>query len=423
MAEFSVSLSALAMTMPPTDAPGAQVPAPPPYHKAVVHYLKAEEHDLWNWFSSSKARAEQADAIRLELLKTTYRIEPDTQPRLHAAAADARARYDLSVPVTFYQAQTGNGMNASLAYLPGEVHIVLCGPVLNALNDGELRALLGHEMAHFLLYDRFEGEYFAATELLAALTNDTAAAPVHLETARLFDLYTEVFADRGALAVTGDPTAAITTLIKLETGLSAVSAESYLRQAEEIFSKSRPHADQLTHPESYIRAHALQLWAERGANAGPEIERMIEGPLALDRLDLLKQQRVAETTRRLLSLFLAPGWLQSEPVLAHARLFFGDFAAGQGQPEVTELADEIRNSDAALRDYYCYVLLDFVAVDRELADTALAAALVLARRLDLADRLVEIAPRELNIGKKLFAKIEREAEVVAARAAEVTVKT
>src|SRR5258708_1202599 len=137
--------------MPPTDASSPRVPLPLSYHKAIVTYLKTEEPDLWKWFGSGKARTEQADTIRLDLLKSTYRIEAGTQPRLDGGGEEVLARYDLNVPVTFYQAQTGNGMNASLAYLPGEPHIVLSGPVLTALADVELRAVLGHELAHFLL--------------------------------------------------------------------------------------------------------------------------------------------------------------------------------------------------------------------------------------------------------------------------------
>ena len=52
----------------------------------------------------------------------------------------------------------------------------------------------------------------------------------------------------------------------METGLSEVSAESYLRQADEIFSAGRTQANQLTHPEPYIRARALKS----GPTAAPK---------------------------------------------------------------------------------------------------------------------------------------------------------
>ena len=62
-------------------------------------------------------------------------------------------------------------------------------------------------------------------------------------------------------------------LIETGTGLSEVSAESYLRQADEISTKSRIPADDLSHPEPYIRARALRLWAEQGEAAEPKCSR------------------------------------------------------------------------------------------------------------------------------------------------------
>ena len=137
---------------------------------------------------------------------------------------------------------------------------------------------------------------------------------------------------------------------------------------------------------------------------------------ALDHLDLLGQQRVAGTTRRLLKLFLAPAWSQTEPMLAHARLFFSDFAA-DGNSEESCLVNELKVMDSSLRDYYCYVLLDFVAVDRDLVDTSLASALVLSKRLGFVERFTELAQKELGISKRQFGKIERDAEGIVARAA------
>jgi hypothetical protein len=68
-----------------------------------------------------------------------------------------------------------------------------------------------------------------------------------------------------------------------------------------------------------------------------------------------------------------------------------------------------------LRDYLCYLLLDFTTVDRELGDVALSAAIVLARRLGIDKRFAELAQKELALGKKAFAKIDKDAEAILAR--------
>jgi hypothetical protein len=210
------------------------------------------------------------------------------------------------------------------------------------------------------------------------------------------------------------PTRSVSTLVKVRTGLAEVSAESYLRQAEEIMTRSREASSQLTHPEPYIRARALQLWAGDEAAAHDEIARMIEGPPALDALDLLGRKKVEQTTRRLIGRLLAPEWLQTDALLAHARLFFEDFLPGEDS--ATEpfaeagLAAELEIADEGLRDYFCYALLDFAAAERSLEELPLSAVLVLARALGVGPRFSEIAAKELGLGKKQFAKIASNAE-------------
>ncbi len=400
---------------------GLNRPSPLPYQKELVRYLQTEEAGLWKWYSSMRQREEHAAAVRLDLLKSSYRLERTSQPKLYGMADEILGAFGLGAPVTIYQAQTGAGLNAALAYLPGEAHVVLTGSLWTVLADAEVCAVLAHELAHFLLYEEWEGDFFVAQELLHGLSHEQGVAPSHLESARLYRLYGEVFADRGSYLVTGDAAVAMAALIKLQTGLSEVSVESYLRQAEEIFAKSKVQARHGTHPELYIRVRALQLYADQREDALPEIEPMIEGPLALDRLDLLGQKKVANYTRCLLDCLLAPAWMRSETVMAHARLFFANYAPPTTAVNDKELLDKIGSAEQSLRDYFCYVLLDFVTVDREQEDAALAAAIVLSRRLGLGPRFLEIAAKELGLNKKQLAKVEREAEQVLAATREATI--
>src|SRR5438876_1183327 len=124
----------------PASTPHAASLDPLPYHVKMREHLKWEEPELWNWFSSNKVRAEHAEAVRLDLLKSTYRVEPATQPQLYELAKEVSSKLELDVPVMFYQGQSGGGLNAALAFLPSEAHIMLIGPVLNALSAAELQA-------------------------------------------------------------------------------------------------------------------------------------------------------------------------------------------------------------------------------------------------------------------------------------------
>ncbi len=392
------------------DAP----PMPTDYHRAIVAQLQADEPELVRWFTSSRQRADQAEAVRLDLLKSTYRLERDAQPKLYAIVDALREQLQIKATITLYQAQTGAGLNASLAFLPGEAHVVLAGPMAEVLAENELRAVLAHELGHFVLFTIDDGIYLVISDLLNSLSHDAASGPMFAETARLYRLWTEIYADRWACRVTGDALAAIAALIKTETGVSDVNAESYLRQADEIFAKADERANQATHPESYIRARALKLWADRGDDAAPEIARMIQGPLRMDTFDLLSQKHTARRTRELLDLMLAPAWHRTDAVMTHASKFLPDFTQnGSLAPStIDELKTDLDKSDATWRDYFCYVLLDFITVDRDLGDVALASAIVLARKLGLNERFIELANKELGMTKKAFAKIEKDAEAI-----------
>ncbi len=427
---------------------------PLPYHLELIEYLRTQEADLWNWFAADPdfigTGTDRNDSVRLDLLKSTYRLEREANPSLYQAADEVANRLGLSapappaadaasdgagpaVPITIYQSQSAGGLNVSLAYLPGEAHLVLTGPVGTTLGPVELRGVLAHELTHFALLDRWR-DYLVASRLLSAMTHDEQANVSHVASARLFSLYSEVYCDRGALRATGDLHATITALVKIETGLSEVSADSYLRQAEEIFARGHPRSEGITHPETFIRAKALAMWSAQPDLAARQLGPIIEGPPRLAELDLPGRRRVSHLTRRLIQRLLRPRWLRTEATLAHARLFFDDFradgagppidaAVGTGEPPPGAdgpLAEELKTDDETLRDYYCYVLLDFAVADRDLEETPLAAAMVLADELGLGERFSQLAAGELNLRKKQFEALRAQARDIVARAAEAT---
>lgn len=388
-----------------------------PYHEAVVAYLRREEAELWDWFAAAGKHEDQARAVRLDLLKTAYRLERAAVGELYTAAETAAAALGVNAPITFYQMPNAGGMNAGLAYVPGEVHLVLQGPVLATLKPAELQALLGHELAHFLFCECRERQFHTAADILAAMTNDRCAEPAHLETARMFQLYTEVYCDRASLQVCGDLAAAVATQVKIATGLTEVSAESYLRQAAEIFSLDKPTTEGITHPECFIRARALELWHTQGSGADAAVEKMIAGTPELPTLDLLARQRLAALTQRLVTALLAPAWLRSEPILAHARMFFENFTPATAPESLEALAPEVQALGVSVHDYLSYVLLDFAVVDRNLEDVPLAAAIEASRKLGIEAPFLALIPKELGLKKRAIDKlVAKAAEMVAAAA-------
>jgi predicted SprT family Zn-dependent metalloprotease len=387
---------------------------PLPYHERLRDYLHANEKELWDWFASAQAQADYAERLRLELLKTTYRLDPENHGELYRALDQAKARLNLDIPVTLYQAQHSQRLNASLLHLPGEGHIVFYGSILALLNAEEIQSVLGHELAHYHLWNCQEGDFQIADRLLQAIANDPRAGPSHVQTARRFQLYTEIFCDRGSFCVSEDQQPVISSLVKIQTGLPQVSATSYLKQAEEIFSASRVSTEELSHPEAFIRARAVDLWAREHAGTDAAISAMIEGVEVLDELDLVGQQNLTKATRILIEELLRPRWFQTPTVLGHARLFFEGFRPVQTREE--SLLNDLKFSDPKLQEYLCYLLLDFVVADRELEELPLAAAFELARRLEIETVFEKIAVKELKVKAKELRKLKEQASVLLAKA-------
>jgi len=387
---------------------------PLPYHFEAREYLKSRERELWNWFASAQAKADYTEHLRLELLKSTYRLDPEGHTELYAGLNEAKAKLQLEIPVTLYQAQNSSQLNASLFFIPEEGHIVFSGPVFNLLNSEELKSVLGHELAHYHLWQRDGGEFHIADRLLEAVSNDPRASSSHEQTARRYQLYTEIFADRGSLCVTGDVNPVVAGLVKIQTGLSQVSAVGYLKQAEEIFAKGIVATEGLSHPEAFIRARALALWQGQSENVTAKIKEMIEGAVALEELDLLGQATMSRNTRRLLEYFLQPKWIQTPAVLGHARLFFDDFKPAATRDPAT--LEGLKSGDAKTGEYLCYLLLDFVIADRELDEMPLAAALELSQQLELDAQFEKIAARELKMKLRDVRRLKEQAAELLAKA-------
>lgn len=406
-----------------------QAPQPPvdieplPFLHNLLTFLRSRHPQLWDWFAQGNTRKDDIAAERLELLKSTYRLDRDTHGALNNAAMAVARRLDVQAPLTLYQAQGAIAPNLSLVYIPAEVHIVLHGGVQTLLCEPEWRAALAHEMSHFLFLERFNGDFRVLGELLAALCNDRNADTPHVESQRLFSLYTEILCDRASLDATGDLGSAVGGLVKLTTGIPEVSPDAYLRQAQEILAAGKTKSEGADHPETFIRVRALQLYAEQGRGSDAEVAALIEAKDELERLDILAQDRVAACTRRLIDRVFDEPWMRSEPNLAHARLYFDRYSPPAEPPNDSSLAADLAKGDDKLLDYYAYVLMDFVAADRSRIEPALAWAIALGGQLGLEDRVPRLAAKELKLTKKAIEEAARNRDpLLAAARKEFTVE-
>ena len=375
---------------------------PLPQHRILADWLFREEQEVWTWFDEKEKAVNDDEQVRLSLLRDNYRMDAEGHPEVLQEIEAACAALEIEATVHAYQAEHHTQPNAAVCHLEGEAHVIFSGPILSLLSAEELRAVIGHELAHHHLWQMEEGAFLLADRILHSCASHPGAEPAHAHSARVWRLATELFADRGAYLATGSLDATIGALVKTTTGLAQVSAKSYLAQAAELFSKSKPKIDQVSHPETFIRARALQLWVEKDESLEETISRMLDPDEGLDGLTLIQQSEMTILTRRFIGHLLSPAWFQTDAVLAHARLFFPDIGVSADPGIIAELAAR----PAPHREYFAQLMLDFCAVDPDLNDQPVARSLTLARDLECLGAFEKLLTRELKLKAKDLKKLK-----------------
>ena len=177
---------------------------PLPYHRAVADILERENPASFALAAARRRRGAPSDELDQALLRSTYRLDPTAHPEPHAALARAAAALgrDRAGRAVRRRAPAARQRRAGVRAGPGDRRGHR--PARSTCSTtSELCAVLGHELAHHVLWTADGGRYLAATRLLDAAEHDARTPAEYLETARRFRLATELYADRGALLATG----------------------------------------------------------------------------------------------------------------------------------------------------------------------------------------------------------------------------
>jgi Zn-dependent protease with chaperone function len=382
---------------------------PTAFHRRLRDTLREQEPGLFKWYGSDTYETERLDRLRLELLRSSYRLSADNHERPHRLAREAGLRIGVDVPITLYQLHQGEGMNAGLCFARDEAHIVISGNLLGTLDDAELLALFGHELSHHRLFTLEDGTYRITADLIEASAVHAGSSAAFAEAALRNRRWTEIFADRGSVIAAGGIEPAISCLLKVRTGLSQVSVPDYLVQAREIVAKlaGQEHDKGDTHPEHAVRAMALEVWFTNGDP--DQIEDMLEGAITLETLDIVQQDRLTQRTRRMLDHVLAPPWVRTEATLAHARRFFPNY-----EWQENNVRGEVRSD--SIDEYLAFILLDFAVIDESLGEVALARSLTIANELGIRDMFATLAKKELKLTATALNQLEERAPTLFERA-------
>lgn len=371
------------------------------YHRRVVKLMQEHEPEVWKWAASQKTREEQFEAVRTSMLRETYRLTPEAHGRVHELCHKAMLVLDIDAPVTLYQASDG-AMNAALCFIPGEVHLVFYGAILERLSEDELVALMGHELAHYRLWTMDASHYHAAYRILDHALAYPEATPSHYETARLYTLATELYADRGAALAVDSPTPAITMLVKVMTGLTTVDAASFLKQASEIDVAGQA-TQGTTHPESFLRAQAVHKWWHAETGTDEWVDARLMGPLSLKSLDLSRQHELAGMTKQFIAALTSADILQSDAVISQAKRLFPKWKPSPQKLDKSAFGRD--RIDASVFSYLSAIVCDFAMADRDIRDEILATGARLMKDIGAEDEFRAALKDNLKLSKQAIDKL------------------
>jgi hypothetical protein len=214
----------------------------------------------------SEAKVEKSGNYYKYLLEGhSFKLGKDLLPELYKPFMDVCEALNFNETVEFYISNAPD-FNASAASSQeeGEPHLVnLNSGLVNALDEDELRFVIGHELGHIISKNidikgviEFVFPHYQGIPLL--LYNRIS----------LWDKLSELTADRYGLIACGDPNKCVSAFFKMSSGLSLnrfnLNFATFLEENEKLLEsfKKENTINVASHPMNPIRIKALQYFAK-----------------------------------------------------------------------------------------------------------------------------------------------------------------
>jgi len=195
-----------------------------------------------------------------ELLRRAYRVTAQTAPGLARLAGETAQILDIDG----YQAFVvpANKLNAYTFGLVTPQVVVLYSPILEIMDEDELRFVIGHEMGHMRLGHTWLNSLIGG---MAGIPSPFVASAVLAVAFLSWNRACEYSADRAGLLACGDVRKAISALVKIESGGTPRSRAEFDHIMRRIDAEDDTIAGSLsealsTHPMTINRIEQLQRY-------------------------------------------------------------------------------------------------------------------------------------------------------------------
>ena len=394
------------------------------FHCELTQTLRSMEPDTWNRLQQREKTELRYGWLKNEALKTASAILRNDAPEMYRGIDLACERLGVEEQVTASRVEGIETPSCQVIRVSDRIDLVLTGDVEELLNSNEFLALVGRQLGQVHLWQAQDGGVWVAEQILSTTCQEPNASESWHETLRLHHLYSEIYCDRWAYRAAEDFHAVVASIQKLSlddalcepaTILDKVNKALGLAGSEATSDMALPDIPEL--PDIQIRALAIDWWYRGSEGFDEQLVDLVEGREDLSGLSLLKQGHWQRWTRDALVHLLKPAWRRTRLTLNHAGLFYsGNDLPESAQQSVESLDRQIRSASESMREYACYLLLDFSMCDSQIKEVALAQALEWAQRWGCESLFQEIARRELRLRKSQVDALLNEAATILAEA-------
>ena len=384
------------------------------FHRELTQTLRSMEPDTWSRLLQREKSEPRYGWLQNGALKTASAILRNDAPEIYRGIDLACERLGVEEKVTASRSEEIETPSCQVTRNHDGIELVLTGAVEELLNFNEFLALVGRQLGQVQLWEAQDGSVWVAEQILTTACQEPNASESWQETLRLHHLYSEIYCDRWAYCASKDFHAVVASIQKLSPDDSLSDLATILDKASEasglVGSEATPNT---ALSDIQIRALAVDRWHRGSEGFDEQLVDLVEGCEDLSGLSLLKQGHWQRWTRDALVHLLKPAWRRTSLTLNHAGLFYSDNDLPDvARQSMASLDRQIRSASESMREYACYLLLDFAMCDSQLKEVALAQALEWAKRWGCETLFQEIARRELRLRKSQIDALINEAATI-----------